>query len=59
MLGFMITTNPTGPVEKEKGIKEVSFVMLVSDDVLQDEHKVACTKKMLCNNYLPEHSRML
>jgi hypothetical protein len=55
MLGFMITANPTDPVEKVKGLKELLFVMIFSDDVLQDDHEVACKKKMQYNNYLREH----
>jgi hypothetical protein len=55
MLGFMITTNPKDPDEKAKGMRDVSFVMMVTDDTLQDEHEVACAKAMLYSQYLPEH----
>jgi hypothetical protein len=55
MLGFMITTNPKDPDEKANGMKDVSFVMMVTDDSLQDEHEVACAKAMLYSQYLPEH----
>ena len=51
----MITTNPTDPADKEKGLKDVSFVMVVTDDVLQDEHEVACAKAQMYNNHLPGH----
>jgi hypothetical protein len=47
MLGFMITVNPKDPDEKAKGMKDVCFVMMVTDDALQDEHEVACAKAVL------------
>ena len=36
MLGFMITTNPKDEEQRAKGVKEVNFVMMVTDDTLQD-----------------------
>jgi hypothetical protein len=47
MLGFMITTNSLDEDDKAKGIKSVSFVMMVTDDALQDEHEVACAKSII------------
>jgi hypothetical protein len=55
MLGFMITTNSSDEADKAKGIKNVSFVMMVTDDCLQDEHEVACAKKTIYEKYLPPH----
>jgi hypothetical protein len=55
MLGFMITTNPTDDEQRAKGVKEVNFVMMVTDDTLQDEHGVACAKAIVYKNYLPKH----
>lgn len=55
MLGFMLTTNAQDPVDKEKGLKDVSFVFMVTNDVLQDEHEVACAKKIIYSEYLPNN----
>lgn len=55
MLGFMITTNSTDEGDKEKGVKKISFVMMVTDDCLQDEHEVACAKNTVYKKYLPDH----
>jgi hypothetical protein len=57
MLGFMITTNSLDEDDKAKGIKQVSFVMMVTDDALQDEHEVACAKSIIYKQYLPPHVR--
>jgi hypothetical protein len=55
MLGFMITVNRKDPDKKAKGMKDVSFVMMVTEDALQDKHEVACAKAVLYSQYLPEH----
>jgi hypothetical protein len=41
--------------DKAKGIKSVSFIMMVTDDCLQDKHEVACAKKTVYQQYLPPH----
>jgi hypothetical protein len=55
MLGFMIVSNSTDEEQRAKGIKEVNFVMMVTDDGLQDEWEVACAKKVVYTDYLPDH----
>ena len=55
MLGFMIITNSTDEEEKSKGIKNVIFVMMFTDDCLQDEQEVACAKAIVYQKYLPSH----
>jgi hypothetical protein len=55
LLGFMITTNSSDEESKAKGLKEVTFVMMVTDDCLQDDWGVACAKSVLYKEYLPEH----
>ena len=53
-IGFMIVTNSTDPAVRAKGIKEVKFVMMLTDDTVQDEWEVACAKYEICTNHLPE-----
>eukprot|EP00980_Cylindrotheca_fusiformis_P023019 scaffold10054_cov140-Cylindrotheca_fusiformis.AAC.10 len=52
-LGFMIVTNPTDPNLKADGIKDVTFVMMVTDDSRQDDWAVACGKSYIYQNHLP------
>jgi hypothetical protein len=55
LLGFMIATNPIDEESKVKGIKDVTFVMMVTDDCLQDDWEVACAKSVVYKDYLPAH----
>jgi hypothetical protein len=55
LLGFMITTNTADEESKAKGLKEVTFVMMVTDDCLQDDWEVACAKNVVYKQYLPKH----
>jgi hypothetical protein len=57
LLGFMITTNATDEESKAKGLKEVTFVMMVTDDCLQDDWEVACAKSIVYKEYLPERTK--
>lgn len=50
----MIITNSLVPVVDSQGLKEVNFVMMLTDDTLQDEHEVACTKAEVYENHLPD-----
>jgi hypothetical protein len=43
LLGYMLITNSSDPVAREKGLKDVRMIMLVTNDALQCEHAVACT----------------
>jgi hypothetical protein len=59
-LGFMIITNPKDESDDDDnnnspGMKDVSFVMLFSDDTFQDEWGVCCGKNHLYQECLPEH----
>jgi hypothetical protein len=54
LLGFMITTNAMDEESKAKGLKEVTFVMMVTDDCLQDDWEVACAKSVVYKEYLSE-----
>jgi hypothetical protein len=53
-LGFMIAWN-----SDEVGKKDVKFVMMVTDDTLQDEWEVACAKKYIYENELPLHIKQV
>jgi hypothetical protein len=55
MLGFMIATNSTDPEAKAQGIKDVTFVMMLTDDSLQDEWAVTCAKAYVYQYELPAH----
>jgi hypothetical protein len=55
LLGFMLTTNSSDKESKAKGLKEVTFVMMVTDDCLQDDWGVACAKGVVYKEYLPKH----
>jgi hypothetical protein len=57
LLGFMVTTNPRDDEEgsKAKGEKDVFFVMLLTDDTLQDDWEVAVGKRIVYEEYLPSH----
>jgi hypothetical protein len=54
-IGFMIITNPTDEEGKNDGQKDVSFVILFTDDTYQDEWGVATAKLYLYKNCLPSH----
>jgi len=51
----MIVTNPKDLETKAKGVKEVSFVMMVTNDGIQDDWAVACAKSYIYKNCLPDH----
>jgi hypothetical protein len=55
LLGFMVETNPTNPTDadKEKGLKDCFFVMLITDDTLQDDWEVAVGTNIVYRDYLP------
>ena len=55
MIGFMLMWNSLDPSERAEGIKEVRFVMMFTDDGLQDEWAVACAKREIYENHLPDH----
>jgi hypothetical protein len=55
MLGFMIVTNSADPEMKADGIKDVTFVMMVTNDSCQDDWAVACGKSYIYQNHLPAH----
>ena len=54
LLGFMITRNSSDPDDRAKGIKDVRFVMMTTDDTLQDEAQVISAKAELYRHHLPE-----
>ena len=53
--GSMIVTNPEDVELKTKGVKDVSFVMLVTNDSLQDDWAVVCAKCYIYKECLPKH----
>jgi hypothetical protein len=55
LLGFMIASNASDEESRAKGIKEVTFVMMITDDCLQDDWEVACVKNVVYKEYLPKH----
>jgi hypothetical protein len=55
LLGFMITTNSSDEESKAKGLKVVTFVMMATDDCLQDDWGVACANSVIYKEYLPKH----
>ena len=55
MLGFMIVTNPEDASLKEKGAKDVTFVMLATNDAFQDDWAVACAQSYVYENDLSDH----
>ena len=57
LLGFMITANATDDESKAKGLKEVTFVMMVTDDCLQDDWEVACAKSIVYKEYLSKRTK--
>jgi hypothetical protein len=57
LLGFMIITNSKDDGERIKGMKEVKFVFLVSDETLQDKWEVMslmCGKSYVYSTHLPK-----
>lgn len=53
-LGFMIISNPEDAEARQNGVKEVKFVMMFTDDSLQDEVAIASAKTEIYCNHLPE-----
>ena len=54
-LGFIIVTNPKDEESKAKQMKDVTFVMLVTNDGMQDDRAVACAKSYIykeCLSYI-------
>lgn len=56
MLGFMIISNYLYPVVRASGLKEMMFVMLLTEDSIQDERAVLCGKHAVFSKYLPMHA---
>ena len=55
-LGFMIISNAVDDATvQEKGIKEVQFAMMFTDDTKQDDQAVASAKREIYSNHLPDH----
>lgn len=54
LLGFMIIINSTIQEERERGIKDVRFALLVTDDTKQDEWSVMCAKSEVYTRYIPD-----
>jgi hypothetical protein len=52
LLGYMLITNSSDPVAREKGLKDVRMIMLVTNDSLQCEHANACTKQFIYTNHV-------
>jgi hypothetical protein len=52
-LGFMIATNAEDEADRAKGVKDVKFVMMFTDDGLQDDWQIACAKHTLYTEHLP------
>jgi hypothetical protein len=44
LFGYMLISNSPNPDAREKGLKDVKMVMLVTNNSLQCEHAVACSK---------------
>jgi hypothetical protein len=55
LLDFMITTNSTNEETKAKELKEVTFVMMVTNDCLQDDWDMACANIVVHMECLPKH----
>jgi hypothetical protein len=53
----MIASNASDEESRAKGVKEVTFVMMITDDCLQDDWEVACGKNVVYKEYLPKHVR--
>jgi hypothetical protein len=54
-LGFMIATNAEDEADRAKGVKDVKFVMMFTDDGLQDDWQIACAKHTIYTDHLPSH----
>ena len=54
-LGFMIITNPIDADLNAKGMKDVTFNMMVTNDGHQDAWAVQCGKSYIYDNMLPKH----
>jgi hypothetical protein len=54
LLGFMIISNLRDEESRAAGLKDVRFVMMITDDTLQDEWSVMCAKHEIYSNHLPE-----
>jgi hypothetical protein len=47
LLGFMIASNASDEESRAKGIKDVTFVMMITDDCRQDDWEVAWVKNII------------
>jgi hypothetical protein len=54
LLGFMIISNSKVEEERLKGIKDVKFIFLVTDDTLQNEWRVMCAKSEIYSKHIPK-----
>jgi hypothetical protein len=54
-LGFMIVSNPTDEDAKAKQMKDVSFVILFTNDTFQDEWGICTAKTYVFQECLPQH----
>jgi hypothetical protein len=55
LLGFMIGSNLRDEESRVAGLKDVRFIMMITDDTLQDEWPVMCASKQeIYSNHLPE-----
>jgi hypothetical protein len=55
LLGFMIIINSMIEDERSRGIKDVRFVLMATDDTKQDEWNVMCAKSEVYKRYIPDH----
>jgi hypothetical protein len=55
LLGFMITTNSLVEADNLRGVKDVQFIFMVTDDSLTDAWEVACAKTAVYEEFLPDH----
>jgi hypothetical protein len=51
----MIATNAEDEADRAKGVKDVKFVMMFTDDGLQDDWQIACAKHTIYSEHLPSH----
>jgi hypothetical protein len=54
LLEFMIASNLRDEESRAAGLKDVRFVMMITDDTLQDDWSAMCTKHEIYSNHLPE-----
>jgi hypothetical protein len=48
----MLIMNSSNPEAREKGLKDVRMIILVTNDSLQREHAIACTKHFIYTNHV-------